>query len=131
MAKKKRKKRGNSSRYGKDFHHLLYQRRHWSQGYARALRNHPYMGKMIPRDSLHSLIHSKIHDIPCPNGRECRMAYEEVVRREREGLIDVLHDSCEQRLDLLIEIWEDKCPATVAVLKWQRDLIAKNYEGGE
>jgi len=59
------------------------------------------------------------------------MAYEEVVRREREGLIDVVHDSCEQRLDLLIEIWEDKCPATVAVLKWQRDLIAKNYKGGE
>ena len=89
------------------------------------------MGKYIPRDTLHRAIHSKVHDIPCPNGKECKKAFEELVRRERLGLIDVEHDTCEQRLDFLIEMWRDKCPATVAMLEWQKQIISKFYGGAE
>ena len=88
------------------------------------------MGCYIPRDTLHRTIHSKEHDIPVPNGRECRLAFDEILKREKEGTIDVEHDSCEKRLDLLIGLWRDKCPATVAMLEWQKEIIAKYYKSG-
>ena len=88
------------------------------------------MGCYIPRDTLHRTIHSKEHDIPVPNGRECRLAFDEILKREKEGTIDVDHDSCEKRLDLLINLWRDKCPATVAMLEWQKEIIAKYYKSG-
>ncbi len=86
------------------------------------------MGKMIPRDSLHRALHAKIHDIPCPEGKECRKAFEELCRRERAGLIDIEHDTIEQRIDFLIEMWqEDHCEATIAVLEWQKEVVSKFY----
>ncbi|MBQ2644262.1 hypothetical protein IJG14_01650 [bacterium] len=85
------------------------------------------MGKYIPRDTLHREIHSKIHDIPCPNGRECKEAFETLLKLERLGAIDIVNDTCEQRLDFLIKLWKDKCPATVAILQWQKDVISKYY----
>jgi hypothetical protein len=126
---KGRKRKSRPDYYTKDFHHLLFQGRHWQQGYARLLRQHPYMGKYIPQATLHREIHSKIHDIPTPNGAECRMAYNEICRLEELGLIDIENDSVEKRLDLLIELWAEKCPATVEILKWQRDIVAKFYGG--
>lgn len=130
--KHKRKRRERRVDYNrKDFHHLLFQGRHWQQGYAKLLRQHPYMGKYIPQATLHREIHSKIHDVPTPNGSECRMAYNEICRLEKLGEIDIVNDSVEKRLDLLISLWADKCPATVAILKWQRDIVAKFYAGGD
>lgn len=86
------------------------------------------MGKLIPRDSLHREIHSKIHDIPVPNGRECKKAFEELCRRERMGVIDVEHDTLEQRIDFLIEMWKDAhCEATIAILEWQKEIVSKFY----
>lgn len=113
-----------------DFHHFLYQRKHWQQGYAKLLREHPYFGKYMPQFSLHSEIHSKIHDVPCPNGKECRRAYFHLIEAERNGEIDVRFDTGEQRLDFLINEWEDACPATVAILKWQKEVIHKFYSKG-
>ena len=122
------KRKRKSNKRAEDWHHILYQKRHWKQGYAKALREHPYMGKLIPRDTLHREIHSKIHDIPTPNGRECRMAYLELCRREREGTINIQQDTIEQRIDFLIEIWSDyNCEATVAMLKWQKQVVSKFY----
>lgn len=89
------------------------------------------MGKYIPQATLHREIHAKIHDVPTPNGSECRMAYNEICRLEKLGKIDTVNDSVEKRLDLLISLWADKCPATVAILKWQRDIVAKFYAGGD
>ena len=88
------------------------------------------MGKYIPQATLHREIHAKIHDVPTPNGAECRMAYNGNVRLDKIRAIDIVNDSVEKRLDLLISLWDDKCPATVAVLKWQRDVVAKFYAGG-
>lgn len=59
------------------------------------------------------------------------MAYDEICRLEELNEIDVINDSVEKRLDLLISLWADKCPATVAILKWQRDIVAKFYAGGD
>lgn len=109
-----------------DYHHFLFQRKHWQQGYAKALREHWYMGIYIPRDTLHREIHSKIHDVPVPNGKDCKKVFEELVMLEREGLINA-EDSYYERLDFLIELWQEKCPATVEILKWQRDIISKFY----
>ena len=130
--KKKKRNKGKQKVYraGSDWHHILFQRRHWQQGYAKALREHKYMGKYIPTATLHREIHSKIHDIPVPNGKECRYAYNELCRREREGLIDIEHDSLEQRIDFLLEMWPE-CEATTAMLKWQRQVVEKFYNRRE
>lgn len=88
------------------------------------------MGKYIPRDTLHRTIHSKIHDIPTPNGKECRKAFEQLCRMEQQGLISQ-EDPVEKRIDFLIEIWkDDNCEATIAMLKWQKQVIQKFYERG-
>lgn len=113
-----------------DYHHLLFQGRHWQQGYAKLLREHPYMGKMIPMVTLHRLIHSKIHDIPTPNGKECKAAYERIRQLETTGEIDIDKDSIGKRLTLLIDLWKDTCPATVEILKWQSDIVTKFYRKG-
>lgn len=71
---------------------------------------------------------SNSYDVPCPNGRECRIAFEELCRRERLGLIDVENDTIEQRIDFLIEMWkDDNCEATIAILKWQKQIVSKFY----
>lgn len=85
------------------------------------------MGKYIPQMTLHREIHSKIHDVPVPNGKECKLAYDTIRRLENEGLIDVKDDSVEARIELLLKLWDDTCPATCAVLRWQRDVISKFY----
>lgn len=114
-----------------NWHHLLFQRRHWQNGYAKLLREHPYMGKYIPMHTIHRHIHAKIHDIPCPNGKDCKHAYQALLQLEDEGKIDIRHDSLEKRLDFLIDLWSDpecNCEATVAVLRWQREVVHKFYE---
>ena len=79
--------------------------------------------------TLHRLIHSKIHDIPCPEGKDCKRAYLELIRREEEGLLSE-YDRVEDRIDFLIEMWKETCPATTAILQWQRDVVAKFFGGG-
>lgn len=123
MAKKKRKRAHNNC----DYHHILFQRKHWQQGYAKLLREHRYLGKLIPQNTLHRVIHSKIHDVPTPNGAECRLAYNRLIEWERQGLIDVERDTLEARIQFLIDVWEDACPATVAILKWQQEVVRKFY----
>lgn len=128
LARKERQRHYSETK--QDYHHILFQGKHWQVGYAKLLRDHPYMGKYIPQYTLHREIHSKIHDVPTPNGPECRAAYYELVRREKEGLIDIEHDTFEDRIDFLIEMWEYKCPATVAILRWQREVVSKFYRRG-
>ena len=127
MSKKKNKRKHRPAHKNYDYHHILFQRKHWQQGYAKALRNHPYMGKQIPTAFLHRVIHAKIHDVPTPNGVDCRRAYERLIEWERQGLIDVEYDTLEKRIQFLIDVWEDTCPATVAILKWQQKIVHKFY----
>ena len=132
MSKKnvcKRRKRFNRQspiRNSRDCHHLLFQRKHWNNGWAKLLREHWYFKIMIPRDTLHASIHSKIHDIPTPNGSLLKETYNELLRREKLGFISE-KDSYPERINFLIELWEEKCPATVAILFWQKEVISKFY----
>lgn len=86
------------------------------------------MGAYIPQSSLHATIHAKIHDIPTPNGNVCKRTYIELIRREKAGLISLRDDSALKRISFLIEMWNDCCPATTAILIWQRNIIAKFYK---
>lgn len=128
MSKKKCKK-ACVNYHRKDTHHICYQARHWKTSYAKLLREHWYMKVEIPQMTLHRLIHSKIHDIPCPEGKDCKRAYLELIRREEEGLLSE-YDRVEDRIDFLIEMWKETCPATTAILQWQRDVVAKFFGGG-
>ena len=84
------------------------------------------MKVLVPVDTLHRGLHSKLRDIPTPEGKECRMAYEELCRRLDRGLLS-MEDPPWVRLQFLIEIWEKDCPATAAVLNWQKEIIYKFY----
>jgi len=124
-SKKNRKKLSRTSTM--DVHHILYQRKHWQNGYAHLLREHWYFKMLIPMTSLHRELHSKIHDIPTPNGKDCKVAYQKLCWYEKEGLISE-YDHAEVRIQFLIDVWENRCPATVAMLKWQQDVFRKFYQ---
>jgi len=106
--------------------HACFQGRHWSQGWAKTLREHPYTGAYIPQATLHREIHSKVHDVPVPNGKECREAVETLDRWLRDGVVS-LDDSIEQRLAVLVGLFKGKCPATTAILEWQLEIVQKFY----
>ena len=130
--KKKRKRRAPVNPSMLNCHHILWQARHWDNGYAKALRNHEYMKKMIPRDTLHKEIHSEISDIPMPSGKLCEKAYREIERLYREELIDFDYDSIETRIDVLLQIWaEDDCEPTKAMLRKERAIAHNFYSQGK
>lgn len=111
-----------------NFHHILYQSGHYNTGYAKRLREHPYMGGYLLKE-LHEILHGLIRDISTPNEAACKRAFEELVRREKAGLIDIWSDSLPQRIDFLLEVWHDTCPlAIITTLEWQRDIIVSFNE---
>lgn len=127
MSKRKKKRPVNLSR--KDYHHILFQGRHWKQGWAKRLREHPYCGGYIPQMTLHREIHSKIHDVPTPNGAECRVAVEALNSWLEAGYIS-LDDPMERKIEMIAKCFRAKCPATTAVLDWQREVVSKFYQRG-
>lgn len=127
MSKRKKKRPANLSR--KDYHHILFQGRHWKQGWAKRLRGHPYCGGYIPKMTLHREIHSKIHDVPTPNGAECRIAVEALDSWLEAGYIS-LDDPMERKIEMIAKCFRAKCPATTAVLDWQREVVLKFYQRG-
>lgn len=131
MSKKKKKnQKKHFDPNTKNLHHILWQARHWNVGYSKALRNHEYMKKLIPKDTLHAQIHSEIADIPVPSPQACKRAIIEIEQRLKDGMIS-FDDTIEQRIDLLLDIWSfDDYPRTVMALRWQKELVAKFYKGG-
>ena len=114
-----------------DCHHLLWQARHWDYGSAKALRNHDYFKMLIPRDTVHREIHSRIADIPMPGQELCKMALRAVNQGLKDGILNMVDDSAEQRLDFLIWLWEDKGrERTVTMLRWQKEVFAEFNERG-
>lgn len=77
--------------------------------------------------TLHRELHSLIHDCPTPRGEDCRRVYQELCRQEQVGLIR-LDDPPWVKLEWLIEQLEDTCPATTAILRWQKEKITKFYK---
>lgn len=111
-----------------DRHHLLWQAAHYGHGYAKMLRIHPWLIMLIPRDTLHHEIHSKIGDIPVPNDELCKAAYLELVQAETEGLLDY-GATAEYRIDWLLNHFTiDNAPLTYLALINQRDVIHSFYQ---
>lgn len=127
MSRKKNRRPVNLSR--EDYHHILFQGRHWKNGWAKRLREHPYCGGYIPQMTLHREIHSKIHDVPTPNGAECRIAVEALDSWLKAGYIS-LDDPMERKIEMIAKCFRAKCPATTAVLDWQREVVLKFYQRG-
>lgn len=115
-----KKRRGHFSPTAQDLHHICYTRRGWSQGYARALREHPFCKVYIPRDTLHRAIHVNLSQIPAPEGNDAKRVFEYLMRLERAGQLDYAADILE-RLDFLIAHLETS--TTVEALKKQRGLV--------
>ena len=74
---KRRKERGSVNAC--DCHHLLWTKRDWETGYARALRND--FTRRIPV-GLHRELHRVVPPLPVPPGRLCREAYETYLREK-------------------------------------------------
>ena len=125
----RKKKKHNLNLYKKDYHHILFQGRHWKNGWAKILREHRYCGGYIPQMTLHREIHSKIHDVPTPNGADCRIAVEALNSWLEAGYIS-LDDPIEKKIEMIAKCFRGKCPATTAVLDWQREVVVKFYQRG-
>lgn len=64
-----------------DTHHLLFTRRNWEYGYARALRD--AFTRRIPV-RIHQELHAKLDGVPVPDGELCRIAWEEYLRDKKK-----------------------------------------------
>lgn len=128
MSKKKKRHSEKHIRYlaRENYHHLLFQRRHWEQGFAKILREHPYCGDYIPQTTLHRAIHSKVHDVPTPNGAECKYALDMINKMLEQGVIS-LTDELDKKARILSSIFAEKCPATASILAWQSEIVSKFY----
>lgn len=74
MSKRKRIKKVKKRQYGSNKHHLIFQHRHYSRGYAKLLRE--AFVYEIPID-VHNELHNVIlHDIPRPSDTEIREMYQ-------------------------------------------------------
>lgn len=122
------KKRSYRTRTRTDYdcHHLLWRRRDWSRGYAKALRNHWYCMIKIPRDTLHRLIHDEVLKIPVPSGLICRDTLAQLQLLEKAN---VIHDTdpIEKRLRVLICCLDTGDSPTAEALKRQLEVV-ENYE---
>ena len=124
----KNKRRGANSGFC-DCHHILFQGRHWKCGWAKVLREHEYCKAYIPQATLHREIHSKIHDIPTPNGADCKAAVE-ALNSWLEAEYISLDDRLDRRIEVLAWCFRAKCPATTAMLDWQKEVVSKFYSRG-
>lgn len=86
------------------------------------LREHPYCGMYIPQDTLHREIHSKVHDIPTPCGKACRVAVEAIDSWLAGGLIS-LDDPLERRIEVISWCFKAKYKPITAMLEYQREVV--------
>jgi len=107
--KKKRQKRNTKPRRvnynGVDKHHICWTRRSWNSGYVMELRLHPYCVVLIPRDTLHHLIHSEMKCIPPPSNRNAKTALFHLNILSQAGAISY-DDPIEKRLKILIALFD-------------------------
>lgn len=115
------------TRRGFDNHHLLWTRRSYDRGYARALRNHPYCQALIPKETLHKNIHHALRCVPVPAGADAKNVFELLVWLERLELLD-FDDPIEKKLKFLIE--NLKTESTVNALQAQLRVV-ENFLGGD
>lgn len=119
--------RGARKRNPYDYHHILYQRKHWQQGWAKILREHPYCGAQIPRNTLHRAIHAKISTIPLPVEGDCKKIFNELCIAEKNQLLSN-EDSIGARIDFILERLSPESARCREALQMQKDIVA-HYQG--
>lgn len=81
-------------------------------------------------NSLHKLIHQRQHDVPCPPEAACEYVWYELECLRKNKLINPCLDNLEVKLSVLIQIlseYDDDLDATIATLRWQRQIVHKFY----
>lgn len=107
-----------------DAHHLLWEKRMYRTGYAKALRNHAWLKIYIPRDTLHREIHHQMKCIPVPKAGDCKRVFELLARLESKGQLDP-NAGIVERLDFLIKHLQTG--ESVRALKRQRNICLDFY----
>lgn len=126
QTKQSNKQGGPNSR--SDIHHIWFQRRHYQQGWAKVLREHWYCKILIPQATLHRELHSKIHDVPTPNGDICRSLVNDIDLLYEKGIIGE-NDTPLMRVTIISNLLSryKGLSATKAVINWQLEVIWKLY----
>lgn len=128
MSKKKKNRRTEVNYTAKDYHHCLWQARYWKSGWAKRLREHRYCGEYIPKATLHRQIHEAISNVPVPEGKHCRQAYEAIESWLEAGYISI-DDPIQKKLETLVKCFNANSPATANALRRQIEIVARFYEG--
>lgn len=105
-----------------DWHHILWQARHWKSGWPKRIREHRYCGAYIPKATLHRRIHEFIGDIPVPDGKYCKQAYEAIENWLEAGYIS-LDDPIDKKIETLIICFKVNCPETTRALYKELDIV--------
>lgn len=128
MSKKKRrgyvrkKKRRQTISSALDKHHICYQRRYWSSGALRELREFWYSKIMIPKNTLHREIHQQLVAVPPPRHASAVHALDQLKMLEKYGAIKET-DSLERRLELYIALFDCIEPATTDGFRRQLEVV--------
>ena len=81
MSKKKRNRARIPSVTTRDRHHILYQKRYYSKGYAKALCN--AFVRYVPV-VYHRELHARLKSVPVPDEKLCRSAWMEYQKNQAE-----------------------------------------------
>lgn len=116
----------------KDRHHILFFRRSFcKEMWSRRLREHPYLGVMIPADTLHRQIHEAMtNGVPRPSEFACETVWHDLEDLRLMGLADEKTDGIERRLDTLIELFSycgENADDTIKALLTQKYIVRKFY----
>lgn len=118
----RRKRRTWRPRSNLDTHHLLWTRRAWNYGPARALRDYWYCQIRIPREGLHHFIHEEVCKIPVPELCLCEDCLKQLRLLEKANAIHE-NDPIEKRLEILICCLDTGDSPTADALKHQLEAV--------
>lgn len=110
----------------KDRHHVFYQGRHYKNGALTVLRHHPYAVAMIPRNTLHRMIHEFLGDVPAPSHINAQSALDQLRSLEFYGVIGE-NDTIQRRLQVFIALFDCVEQPTADALKKQLAIVRKFY----
>ena len=102
-------------------HHIFWQRRNWSKGYLKELREY-YYNKITIRESLHFNIHNSIKYVPTPNPLNAKYALEQLKMLDSYKAISK-NDDIEKRLNLLIQLFKCVEDETCSALEKQLEIV--------
>lgn len=110
-----------------DIHHLFFWRSHWRGAVIGELRQHPYCKVLIPRETLHKMIHEAVPCVPVPSPENVRDVIFQLRNLEKYGAIGP-DDSLEKRLKVLISLFEYAEDPTAEALKAQLEVAERFYK---